>query len=90
MKTLRDVLANCDEGKEYLVTFHSGTQLVLKDFEPVDKSIYGRDDLFVGWVVSQVKGDKRFFTPGSGIQFGLSEIKEVAVNSNGSVLYCAA
>jgi hypothetical protein len=87
LETLRDVLSKCEDGKAYFVTFHSGKKLLLKDFEAVDESIYERDDLFVGWVISTVEGDRRFFTPGSGIQFSLTEVKEIAAASDNTLLF---
>ena len=87
MTTLREILENSEDNKEYIVTFRSGNKLGLKDFEPVDKTIYGKDNLFVGWVVSQVKCDKRFFTPGTGFQFALNDVQEVIIKDTGEVLY---
>ena len=87
MTTLRDILEKAEDNTEYVITFRSGNKLGLKDFESVDESIYEKDDLFVGWVVSQVKCDKRFFTPGTGFQFALNDVTEVALKESGKLLY---
>jgi hypothetical protein len=87
MKPLREILDNSTDEKEYILTFSSGNVLSLKNFEGVDYSIYERDDLYVAWVVSQITCDKRFFTPGTGFQFSLSEVRRVVSKDTGEVLY---
>lgn len=64
-------------GVECNITFSDGEEFILKDFERVDESIYGRDDMLIARVVTQIKCDKKFNTPGTIIDFSSKDVMTV-------------
>lgn len=87
MNSLEQILESSEDEVEYIITFTCGDQLGLTDFEMVDESIYGRTDMCIADVVSQIKCDKRFYTIGTKIEFSLNDVISVIFPKNGKKLW---
>ena len=72
-----ELLENIPEGEECVITFTNGNEFGLQDFEGVDSSIYGRDDLVVAEVVTQMNCDRRYSKPGTSLEFSFRDIATV-------------
>jgi len=83
MNTLSDVLEGIPDEKVVDVLFSDGDQLWLKNFTPVDESIYERSDLFTAVLVCRIAskgyGPNKDCGPnlGSFIQFSIQDIQHV-------------
>ena len=81
------ILENIPDDECVYVIFSDGMEIVLKNFESVDETIYNRDDLIVADVEKKIVGDKRFHTPGTIIEFSINDVKCVKNKSKVTVLY---
>lgn len=79
MNGLSDVLEGIPEGKVVAVRFFDGEELWLKNFAPVDESIYGEPGLFTAvleCVIASTKKGRRY-NVGSAIQFATRDVQYV-------------
>lgn len=83
MNTLSDVLEGILDEKVVELLFSDGDQLWLKNFTPVDESIYDRPDLFTAVLVCRIASKGRGCDKGCGpnvgslIQFSIQDVKHV-------------
>ncbi len=75
-----------DDVSAYLV-FSDGKEMELSNFEMTDESIYNRSDLCCADVIKQIVCDKRFFTPGTKMEFSVHDIKEIKSVKEKKVLF---
>lgn len=79
MKSLSDVLEGIPEGRVVAVRFTDGEELWLKNFTPVDESIYDKPGLFTAvleCVIDSTKKGRRS-NVGSAIQFATRDVQHV-------------
>ena len=86
-RNLISILENIPDNECVYVVFFSGMEIVLKNCENVDETIYDRTDLVIADVEKKVVGDKRFHTPGTKIEFSVNDIKLVKTGDMKTVLY---
>jgi len=83
MNTLSDVLEGIPEEKVVELLFSDGDQLWLKNFTPVDESIYDRPDLFTAVLVCRMASKERGSNKGCGsnigslAQFSIQDVQHV-------------
>ena len=61
------------------VVFKSGDEILLKDFERVDFSIYDSDSYLLARVVEKLVGNKAFHTPSTIIEINQDDIHSFVV-----------
>lgn len=77
MNTLSDVLQGIPEEKVVALTFSDGDELWLKNFTPIDESVYDRPDLFSATVVFVVASRSGSAHVGSMIDFSVLDVQTV-------------
>lgn len=56
------------------LVFSDGMEMELSNFDMTDKSIYDRSDLCCADVVKQIVCDKRYYTPGTKMEFSIQDV----------------
>jgi len=87
MKCLAEVLRRIPEEKVVMLTFSDGEKLLLKNFDPVDESIYDRSDLFCATIVEVIASTKCSSNVGSMIDFSMLETEQVIDLDKNCVLF---
>jgi hypothetical protein len=90
MKSPKSILVDLPAEKSVVVIFTDGETLVLKNFDPVDKSIYGTEDLVTAVLVEVVDSKKINFWKqciGSGLQFSEFDVKRICDADANCVLF---
>ena len=85
------LLFESDAARVFRVTFNNGDTLLLRRFVFIDPSVNGILDEWSAEIVEAISGAHpdfhKLFHPGSGIDFGESEIAEIIDASNGALIY---
>lgn len=80
------MLAGLPDDREYILEF-SEEVFVVTYFDHVDYTIYDRGDVMTSDVIEKLKGDIRFLTAGTIVQFNVGDISSVIERKSGAIVY---
>ncbi len=80
-------LENVADGQLVRVQFRNGEEFELSDCEIVDEAIYGNHTTLLANVSRKIKGDKRFHTPGTKLEFSAEDVVIASISSTETVFY---
>ncbi len=80
-------LEDVADGVLVTIKLRGGEEFELTDCEIVDESIYGNSTTILANVVQKLKGDKRFHTPGTKLEFSAHDVSTAIVAISDKVLY---
>lgn len=85
----KEILLRLPEEKEVTLSFFDGEELVLKNFDMVDESIYDRSDLVCAVLVKINISDKINHNISSMIDFSISDVNRIFDPEKNSILFKA-
>jgi hypothetical protein len=87
MSDLPEVLDEIPEGKAVAVSFSDGEAYWLKNFSPVDESIYDRKDLYCAVIVRAIASKALGSKAGSMLDFSILDVTQVVDPGTSRVLF---